>query len=61
MFAVIPASPVAISCPAGIGIQQADKAATGDTNIVIASAIDTTLDCPAITAHILLSAQDLFL
>jgi hypothetical protein len=56
----IPASPIAISCIAGIGIQQADRAATGNTSSVIASAIDTNLDRPAITVCILLSAEDVF-
>ena len=42
MFAVISATP--ISCIAGIGIQQAERAAACDTNIMIASAIDTNLD-----------------
>jgi len=57
---VFAASPIVISCIAGMGSQQADKAATGDMNTVIASAIDTNLDRPAITIQILLSAQDLY-
>jgi len=57
---VFAASPIVIPCIADVGGQQADKAATGDTNTVIASAIDTNLDRPAITIQILLSAQDLY-
>jgi hypothetical protein len=58
---VFAASPIVISCIAGMGSQQADKVATGDMNTVIASAIDNTnLDRPAITVQILLSAQDLY-
>jgi hypothetical protein len=44
MFATIPASPIVISCITGIGIQQADRAATGNTKSMMASAIDTNLD-----------------
>jgi hypothetical protein len=44
----------------GIGIEQADRAATWDTNSVIATAMDTNVDRPAITVCILLSAEDVF-
>jgi hypothetical protein len=62
MVALIPASLIAISCIAGIGIQQADRAATGNTSSVITSAIDTNLDRTAISFcnQILLSAEDVF-
>jgi hypothetical protein len=59
VLAVIPASPIVI-CITGIGIEQADRAATWDTNSVIATAMDTNVDRPAITVCILLSAEDVF-
>jgi hypothetical protein len=60
MFEVIPASPIAISCIAGIGIQQAETAAACDMNSVIPSAIDANLDRSTMTACILIWAKGAF-
>ena len=60
LVVVILASRIAVSCIAGIGIQQTDRAATGNTSSVIASPIETNLDRTAITVCILLSAEDVF-
>ena len=60
MLAVISASPIVISCIVGIGIQQAERAATSDANSVIISATDTNLNRPAITACILLNTEEVF-
>ena len=60
MLAVVPASPIVISCITGIGIQQAEKAAASDKNSVIASAIDTNLNRPLTTVCILVSSEEVF-
>jgi hypothetical protein len=62
MPAIMPDPSIAIACIAGIGIRQADSAANGITNSVVASALDTSLDCHVMMFcnRILLSADDVF-
>jgi len=62
MLATMPEPSIAIFCIAGIGIEQADRPANGNTNSSVAIETDTSLDRSVIMFcnRILLSAEEIF-